>query len=118
LTQNRRRAAERAAAWVKEQREKLNSLIAERFEQRDLADESGAFDLAEIIDREIVILRGFYDSLRHPRGALEVLASRASIEQVTGEVQTDEPPSPLPALTPEYRAKLNDNPLDFEVFVR
>lgn len=83
LTTSRKRAAQRAAAWANEQRSKLNTMIAERMEQRDLADEANDFELAEIFDREIIMLRGFFDALEYPRGAAELLTVRASIEKIT-----------------------------------
>ncbi len=83
LTVARKRAAELASKWVNEQRAKLNVLIAERYEQRDLADEIGDFQQAEMFDRELVMLRGFYDALGYPRGAAETLASRTAIEEIT-----------------------------------
>lgn len=86
LTSKRKRAAQLAAAWANEQRAKLNALITDRMEQRDLADEAGAFDLAEAFDREIILLRNFCDALAYPRGAAELLAVRLSIELITDEV--------------------------------
>lgn len=83
LTAKRKQAAELAAAWVNEQRAKIGFLIGERLEERDLADESGAFDIDEMFDRELVMLREFYDVLRYPRGAVEMLALQQSIEQIT-----------------------------------
>jgi len=83
LTAARRHAAELAAAWVNDQRAKFNVLLAEGLEQRDLADEIGDFELAEIFNRELTMLRGFYDALKSPRGAAEMLALRQSIERIT-----------------------------------
>jgi hypothetical protein len=115
LTATRKRAAEVAAAWVNEQRAKFNVLIAETMEDRDLAEEIGDSELAEIFDRELVMLRGFYDALKHPRGAAELLAVRESIEQITAEAEIiHEAPPPFPPLTPEYVARLKEIPLDFE----
>jgi len=89
LTVRRIRAAQVAAAWVNEQRQKLNLLIAERYEQRDLADRAGVFDLADIYDREIFMLRGFYASLEHPRAAAEMLAAKSSIEKITDGLEEE-----------------------------
>lgn len=83
LTRSRRRAAAVAAAWVNAQRAKLNVLIAERLEQRDLVDEISDFELAGILDRELTMYHGFYGALGYPRGAAEMLAIRESIEQIT-----------------------------------
>jgi len=83
LTTKRKHASELAAAWVNDQRAKFNVLIADALEQRDLADEIGVFELAEIFDRELTTLRGFYDALEYPRGAAEMLALRPVIEGLT-----------------------------------
>jgi len=83
LTPRRKRAAELGAEWANEQRQKFNSLIAEWFEMRDAADEVGLFDVAEIIDRELVMFAGFYESLTYPAGVAELLAVRESIEAIT-----------------------------------
>jgi hypothetical protein len=117
LTDSRKRSAKLAAAWARYQREKLNSLIAESFEQRDLADEIADSELGDIFDREIILLCGFYDAMRHPHGVAELLAVRASIEQITVDAEIIHvPPSPelFPPLTAEYLAKLNEHHLDFE----
>ena len=68
ITPARRRAAEIAAAWAEDQRAKLNVMLTEWLEMRDTADGIGLFDLAEILDRELVMLHGFYDSLATARG--------------------------------------------------
>lgn len=82
-TPSRKRAAEIAVSWAVEQRSKLNVMIAERLAQRDDADEASAFELAEIFDRELIMLRGFYDSLQYPSGIAALLAVRESIETIT-----------------------------------
>jgi hypothetical protein len=116
LTNSRKASAELAAAWVRDQREKLNSLIAESFAQRDLADEIDDSELAEIFDREIILLRAFYDALRHPRGVADLLAFRTPIEQITVEAEIIHTPPPqlFPPLTAEYLARLNENRLNFQ----
>lgn len=86
LTSSRKRAAEIAAAWVNEQRAKLHFMLAVAMEQRDLADEIGDFELAEVFDRELIVLHGFYDGLEQPKGAAEMLALRSAIEQITDGV--------------------------------
>jgi len=107
LTPSRKRAAGLAAAWVNEQRVKIGLLIGERLEERDLADEVGAFDLGEMFDREVIMLREFYESLEHPRGAVEMLAMKESIAKITTEIDLYyQPPTPLPALTEAYRREL------------
>jgi hypothetical protein len=85
LTARRKRGAELAVAWAMNQRAKLNLMIAESYEKRDSADEAGAFDLAEIFDREIIFLRGFYDALEYPSGVAEMLALRPAIEALTND---------------------------------
>jgi hypothetical protein len=102
LTASRKHAADLAAKWANGQRAKLNSLITERMEQRDIADEAGAFDLAEIFDRELSMLHGLYDALQYARGAAELLTVRASIEQITDVEIINAPPPSFPALTPDY----------------
>ena len=87
MTPSRRQAAERAAAWALEQRAKLNTMIADSLERRDLADEANDSDLGEMFDREWFLLSEFYDALEYPRGIGELLAVRQSIEAITsGEV--------------------------------
>ena len=83
LTPSRKRAAEVAATWTNEQRARLNVLLAASLEQRDLADEIGDFELAEVFERELVMLRGFYDALGYARGVAEMLALRHAIEAIT-----------------------------------
>jgi hypothetical protein len=115
LTARRKRAAELGARWVNEQRKKVNAMLTDAYEQRDLADELGDFDLAEVYDRQIIVLRGFYEDLGHPHGAAQLLGVRAAIEQITGGVVIiDMPPPPLPTLTPEYLEELKNNALNFE----
>lgn len=87
LTASRKRAAEVAVVWAREQRARFNFLLAEKLEQRDYADERNDCELAEIFDREITLLRGFYDALEYPRGIAELLTIRASIEQITDGAQ-------------------------------
>ena len=83
LTPSRKRAAALAVEWAREQHAKFNTMIAVALEQRDLADELGDFELAEVFDRELILLRGFYDSLKYPRGTAKMLEARASIENIT-----------------------------------
>ena len=87
LTWSRKRAAEIAATWITEQRQKFNTLIADAMFDRDLADEIGDFELAESLDREVVMLRAFYDALEYSRGAAELLTLRESIERITNDAE-------------------------------
>jgi hypothetical protein len=87
LTPSRKRAAEIAGLWVNEHRAKFNVMIADAMFHRDLADEIGDFELAESLDRELIMLRNFYDALKYPRSAVEMLALRESIEQITNGVE-------------------------------
>ena len=82
-TANRMRAAELAVAWSNEQRAKLNTMLADAMEQRDLADEIDDFKLAEIFDRELVMLREFYDALEYPSGVIELLGVGEGLEEIT-----------------------------------
>jgi hypothetical protein len=86
ITPSRRRAAERAVAWVLQQRAKLNTMIAVALEQRDLADSVGDSELGESFDREWFLLSEFYDSLEYAHGVTEMLAMRPAIEAITAEV--------------------------------
>ena len=83
ITPSRRQAAERAAAWALEQRAKLNTMIADTLERRDLADELNDSELGDVFDREWALLSEFYDSLEHPTGIIELLTVRRSIEAIT-----------------------------------
>lgn len=82
-TPEKRRAAALAAAWTIEQRIKFNAVIAEVMEQRDLADRVGDDELWQSFDRELTLLKEFYDSLEYPAGVVEMLAMRPSIENIT-----------------------------------
>lgn len=83
ITPRRRAAGELAVTWAGEQRRKLNAMIAEWLEIRDAADSVALLDVAEILDREIIMLGGFYEALNHPTGVAELLALRESIEFIT-----------------------------------
>jgi hypothetical protein len=83
ITPLRRAAGELAVTWAIEQRQKYNAMIAEWLELRDAADSVNLFDVAEILDRELILLRGFYDSLNYPSGVASLLALRESIESIT-----------------------------------
>ena len=83
ITPTRRQAAERAAAWALEQRAKLSTLIADTLERRDLADEINDSELGDVFDREWFLLSKFYDALETPRGIVELLGVRESLEFIT-----------------------------------
>jgi DNA primase catalytic core len=87
ITPSRRHAAERAAAWAIEQRRKLNVVIADILERRDLADEANDSDLGDMFDREWFLLSEFYDALEYPRGIVELLAVRQSVDAITAGVR-------------------------------
>lgn len=87
ITPSRRRAAVLAAVWALEQRAKLNTMIADALEQRDLADQLNDSDLAERYDREWFFLAEFYQSLGYPSGVIELLALRESIESITADAE-------------------------------
>ncbi len=88
LTEERIRAAELGFTWVREQRAKLYAMIADASYMRDLADEAGAFDLADTLEREWFFLREFDDTLNYGRGAAEMLAVREGIESITAGAET------------------------------
>ena len=83
ITPTRRQAAERATAWALEQRAKLNTMIADSLERRDLADEINDSELGDVFDREWFLLSKFYDALETPRGIVELLGVRESLEFIT-----------------------------------
>jgi hypothetical protein len=83
LTANRIQAAATVAAWANHQMFKFNVLIADGMERINLADEIGDTELAERFERELVVLRAFYASLRQAASAIELVAVRESIEQIT-----------------------------------
>ena len=87
ITESRKLAGRRAEVWANKQRATFNVMIADKLEERDLADGLGDFELAEAIDRELVLIRGFYDALEYPSGVAEMLALRVSIEALTDSAE-------------------------------
>ena len=74
--------------------------------------------ISPMFDREIILLRAFYDALKYSHGVAELLAVRASIERlITVDAEIIHvPPLPqlFPPLTAEYLAEPKQHPLDFE----
>ena len=105
-TAAQRKAGERAAAWMAEQRRKINVLLGVALEEIDLADEIGDSELAESLLRERSFLRDLYDDLEISRYAADLLSIRPTIEELTEGVEVLEIHLEFPALTAEYRAYL------------
>jgi hypothetical protein len=87
VTAAQRRAAEAAAAWLLEQRRKINILLGDILEEIELADEIGNSELAESFLREQFFLRDLYDDLNIARNAADLLSIRPMIEAITGGVE-------------------------------
>jgi hypothetical protein len=87
ITARQREAAELAAAWMAEQRRKVNFLLGEVLEQIDLADEIGDSELAESFLREQSFLRDLYEDLDMSRNATALLSIRATIEAITDGIE-------------------------------
>jgi CHC2 zinc finger len=82
-----REAAELAAAWMGEQRRKINVLLGEVLEKIELADEIGDNELAESFLREQSFLRDLYEDLEIARNAAELLSIRPMIEAITEGIE-------------------------------
>jgi CHC2 zinc finger len=87
VTSEQCRAAERAAAWMADQRRKINILLGDVLEQIELADEIGDNELAESFLRERSFLRDLYDDLEISRYAADLLSIRATIETITKGIE-------------------------------
>jgi CHC2 zinc finger len=106
ITARQREAAKLAAAWMAEQRRKVNVLLGEVLEKIELADEIGHNELAESLLREQSFLRDLYEDLDMSRNAAALLSIRPMIEALTEGVAVPEIHFEFPPLTPEYRARL------------
>jgi DNA primase len=82
-----RRAAELAAAWMAEQRRKVNVLLGDVIEKIELADEAGDNELAESFIREQSFLRDLYEDLDMSRNAADLLSIRPMIEAITEGIE-------------------------------
>jgi DNA primase len=87
ITTMQRRAAATAAAWMADQRRKVNVLLGEVLEKIDLADEVGDNELAESFLRERSFLRDLYEDLGMSRNAADLLSIRATIEAITEGIE-------------------------------
>jgi hypothetical protein len=87
ITAAQRRAASLAAAWMSEQRRKINKLLGEVLEQIELTDEIGDSELAESFLREQSFLRDLYEDLDISRNAAELLSIRPTIEAITEGIE-------------------------------
>ena len=107
ISAKQRKAAALAAAWMAEQRRKVNVLLGEVLEQIDLADDIGDSELSEAFLREQSFLRDLYEDLDISRNAADLLSIRPMIEALTEGVEVPEIHFEFPELTPEYRARLD-----------
>lgn len=107
VTAAQREAAELAAAWMAEQRRKINVLLGDVFEKIELADAIGDNELAESFLREQSFLRDLYEDLDISRNAADLISIRPMIEALTEDVEVPEIRFEFPELTPEYRAHLD-----------
>ena len=82
VTAAQRRAAEAAAAWMAQQRRKINVLLGDVLEQIDLADEIHDDELTESFIREQSFLHDLHDDLDISRNAADLLSIRCSIERI------------------------------------
>jgi DNA primase len=87
ITAVQRQAAELAAAWMAEQRRKVNVLLGEVLEKIELADEIGDSELAESFIREQSFLRDLYEDLDMSCNAADLLSIRPTIEAITEGVE-------------------------------
>jgi CHC2 zinc finger len=108
ISTKQREAAELAAAWMAEQRCKVNVLLGEVLEQIDLADEIGDNELAGSFLREQSFLRDLYEDLEISRYTADLLSFRLMIEALTEGVEARRRSIlNFPELTPEYRPRLD-----------
>jgi hypothetical protein len=87
VTAKQQEAAVLAAAWMAEQRRKVNVLLGELLEQIDLADDIGDSELSEAFLREQSFLRDLYEDLAIARYAADLLSIRRMIEALTEGVE-------------------------------
>jgi DNA primase len=87
ISAKQRQAAILAAAWMAEQRRKVNVLLGEVLEKIELADEIGDNELAESFLREQSFLRDLYEDLEISRYAADLLSIRPMIEAITEGIQ-------------------------------
>ncbi len=106
ITAMQREAAELVAAWMAEQRHKVNVLLGEILEKIEVADEIGDSELAESLIREQSFLRDLNEDLEISGYAADLVSIRPIIEALTQGVEAPEIHFEFPELTPEYRARL------------
>jgi len=87
VTAAQRQAAEAAAAWMADQRRKINVLLGEVLEKIELADEIGDSELAESFLRERSLLLDLYGDLDISRNAADLVSIRPTIEAITEGVE-------------------------------
>jgi CHC2 zinc finger len=87
ITRAQRRAAQAAAAWMAEQRGKINVLLGDLLEQIELADEIHDDELAESFIRERSFLSDLYEDLNISRNAAAMLSIKPVIEAITEGIE-------------------------------
>jgi hypothetical protein len=106
ITAMQLKAADLAAAWMTDQRRKINVMLGDILENIELADEIGDSELAESFLREQSFLRDLYEDLEISRNAADLLSIRQTIEVITEGIKPLEIHFEFPPLTPEYSASL------------
>jgi DNA primase len=87
ISGKQRQAAQLAAAWMADQRRKVNVLLGDVLEQIDLADEINDNELARSFLRERSFLADLYEDLNISRNATDLLSIRATIEAITEGIE-------------------------------
>jgi DNA primase len=87
ITAMQREAAQIEAAWMAEQRRKVNVVLGEILEKIELADEIGDNELAESFLRERLFLTDLYEDLDMSRNAADLLSIRPMVEAITGGIE-------------------------------
>jgi CHC2 zinc finger len=106
ITTMQLQAADLAAAWMADQRRKINVMLGDLLEKIELADEIGDSELAESFLREQSFLRDLYEDLDISRNAAALLSIRRTIEAITEGMEPLQIHFQFPPLTQEYRARL------------
>jgi DNA primase len=87
VTAVQRRAAEAAAAWMLEQRRKINILLGDLLERIELADDISDSELAKSFICEQSFLRDLYEDLDISRNAADLLSIRSTIEAISEGIE-------------------------------
>ncbi|MBI2988099.1 MAG: hypothetical protein HYY45_15145 [Deltaproteobacteria bacterium] len=100
-----KRLAETVSPWANEQFDKAQSLLREIGQRERIAQELGWIDEIERCKRERDILICLSNDLQDVTQVIELWEERESIEAILVDMP-DEPLPTYPAITPEYRARL------------